>query len=447
MATTVFIDSQKIEAIADGFRSSNGTTDKLTLDEMAVLAAQGGGGLIEDIPTTPGQWACLARASQMRDIVYRVKAEMTTAHDNVIMYPDTDYTGLIYSSVRGYDWGFIGYPISLYSYLTALNNPKSIAYTKKYTDYFPAGGINVSNVFGTNCSEYVSYCLDFPYLAVTNAIPTLSNMESVCYDEATQTVDTSALQSEMKLCDIPVAVGNHTTIITGIRRDSNGLIKEVDVSDSYPPRIRKKTYTWDDFVQTFIVDAGYVVYRYMDLGSVTFPENLTDIVYSDIVTNRGDKVCIRPGQDISLNVLGSGYAGIVLFKDGVRVSEQDNTNDWELTNLTTGKYTAILYKSGETITIDGATETNSTSFIVCDVSVSRSGNTFTYTAEAVNGVYPIPMQATLKDSGGFTRQFEFISNEGFMGNGTIDVIPSFTPSIIHVPFKTEYGFVIAECVY
>lgn len=436
--------TDKLTAIANGFRESNGTAEKLTLDEMAVLASQGSK-LIEDVPTASGQWACLARASQMRDIVYQVKAPMVTAQDTVLMQPGTDYTGLIYSSVRATEWGFIGFPVSFYSYLTALNNPRSIAYTKKYTDYFSGGGENVSNVFGTNCSSYVSYCLGLPYLGVTNTLPALPGVEELCYTGGM--VDTARLRTELKLCDFPIGDG-HAVIITGIRRNSSGAIKEVDVSDSWPPRIRKKTYTWDDFVDYFINRKGYHVYRYNALESITFPENLHDIVYGDICTSRGDKVCIRPDQDISLNVLNAGdYVGIALFKDGELIDAQASTDDWELAGLTTGKYTAILYKSGESVTIDDATATNSTTFIICAVTVSRDGNVFTYTAEAVKGVYPIPMQIALKGSLGHTQQVNLIENDSFAGRGSVEVVPVSTPSIVNVPFQTEYGFVIAECSY
>lgn len=436
----------KLTSIANGFRESNGIAKKLTLDEMAALAAQGSK-FVEDVPTTSGQWACLARASQMRDIVYQVKAPMVTAQDNVLMYPGTDYTGIIYSSVRATEWGFIGFPVSFYSYLTALNNPKSIVYTRKYTDYFSGGGENVSNVFGTNCSSYVSYCLGLPYLGVTNTLPTLPDVEEICYDMTSGTVDTAALQKELRLCDFPIGDG-HAVIITGIRRNTEGLIREVDVSDSWPPRIRKKTYIWESFVEYFITNKGYHVYRYKNLESVTFPENLHDIVYSNICTSRGDKVCIRPDMDISLNVLGSGYAGIVLFKDGVQVDAQKSTADWVLTNLATGKYTAVMYKTGESVTdvtVEDANETNSTNFIVCAVSLCKDGNTFTYTAEPVGGVYPIPMQIALKGSLGHTQQVALIENDSFAGSGSVEVVPLSTPSIVHVPFETEYGFVIAEC--
>lgn len=462
----------KLTAIANSFRERDNITGKLTLTEMAVLARKGGG-YIEDFPTTPGQWACLARASQMCDITYTPKADMYSSGSDAweAMYAGTKYKGIIYSSVRALDWGFIGFCVSMYSYLTALNNPKSVIYTRKYEDYFTSDGYsayaNVYNVYGTNCSEFASYCFDLPYLLTTvrlwNDFPDLVDDNGrndryfqdqyyntyrcgKCCDE-NGVVDTEALRSKLKLCDVMVCT-NHTVMVTGIRRDEKGLVREVDITESTMPRIKRTTYSWADFVGELIEGTyPYQVFEYTKLDSVTFPENLTDIVYSDIVTTRGDKVCIRPDMDISLNVLGSGYSGIVLFRDGVQVQTQASTADWELTNLTTGKYTAILYKNGETVTIDDANETNSTSFIVCAVSLSQSGNTYTYTAEAINGVYPKPMQITLKTEIGMTNQYEVIEDDNFAGTGSIEATPTITPVIVHCPFKTEYGFVIAECMY
>lgn len=474
--------TDKLTAIADAIRDKTGVTAPITLDQMAALVKTIDTALIEDVPTTLGQWACLARASQMRDIKYTPKADMYSSGSESweAMQAGTEYTGLVYSSVRGLDWGFIGFPISMYSYLTALNNPKSFVYTKRYEDYFtaingddPTGSVyaNVYNVYGTNCSEFVSYSLDLPYLLTTmvwwNDYPYMVDdngrndiyftgnygikyRAGKCCNAETGVVNTEALQTKLKLCDVMFCT-NHTVMVTGIRRDSHGLIQEVDISESLMPRIKSTTYSWDRFVEEYIdIDTAqypYQVFEYTKLDSVSFPENLNDIVYSDIVTNRGDKICIRPDQDIALNVLSGGYAGIVLFKDGVQVTTQASTDDWELTNLTTGKYTAILYKSGETVTIDDANETNSTSFIVCAVSLAQSGNTYTYTAEAVNGVYPKPMQVALKTAIGMTDQVGFIEDDNFNGSGSIEIVPRKTPVLLHCPFKTEYGFVIAECQY
>lgn len=457
----------KITAIADGFRASYGTTDKLSLVEMAELASRGAR-WTEDIPTTPGQWACLARASQLRDTKYTVRGDLpsytyATNGTGVLASDGDELQGFWYSSVRGTEWGFIGFAISVYSLLTCLNNPKSFVYTKKYIDYFKAQAEN-NNVYGTNCSNFVSYCHDLPYLTVTDRLPYLEcmcdengthNIDGMCWDAEQGAIDTEKLRTELKLCDILNSAeewggtGGHAVMVTGIRRDTNGAIQEVDISESTVPLIICTTYSWNEFVSYYVDRMGYRVYRCSKLENVKFPENLTDIVFSDIVTNRGDKISIRPDQDIALNVLGSGYAGIALFRDGVQVSTQASTEDWELTDLSTGKYTAIVYKAGETVTIDDANEHNSTSFIVCNVSISRTDNEFTYTAEAVNGAYPKPMQIAAKNYAGFTLDSLILDIDNFSGSGTSTFEMNDTALsdgvIFHMPFKTEYGFVIAEC--
>ncbi len=461
----------KLTAIADGFREVNGTTDKLSLDDMAYYAQKGGTALTADVPTTPGQWACLARASQMRDIKYTSKGDLQgfehLFEGGVMATEGEELQGIWYSSVRGLDWGFIGYGVSMYSLLTCINNPKSFLYTRRYHDYF-SDIYQHGNVYGTNCSEFVSYCHDLPYFTVTNRLPYLEcmcdetgthNPDGMCWDTENGAVDTERLRSELKLCDILNSTADfadglviaHAVFVTGIRRNASGVIQEVDISESMPPFILCTTYTWDGFVQKYIKNERYRVYRSSNLENVAFPENLTNIVYSDIVTNRGDKISIRPDQDIALNVLGSGYSGIALFKDGVQIATQANTDDWELTNLTTGKYTAILYKSGETVTIDDANEHNSTSFIVCNVSVSRTGNNFAYTAEAIGGDYPKPMQISVKGEYGHTLDTLVLNIDDFNGSGTSVFEMNDTAlsegAIVHMPFKTEYGFVIAESTY
>lgn len=476
-----------LTGIANAIRSQKGTTEKIDGEDFeSEILGLSGRKLIADKPTTQGQWACLARASQMRDIKYTPKADLIADDETAVIPKDIETAGLWYSSVRGTEWGFIGYHVSLYSLLTALNNPRSIIYTKTYADYFSGDTADngAGNVYGTNCSEYVSYALGFPYLTVTNWLPKLEcfvdengvhdseNHGGVCWNAETGATDTELLQTELRLCDVLNSSssygGNwgHALLVTGIRRDETGRIQEVDISDSWWPQIRVISYTWDDFVDLHFTQKGCRVYRYADLESVPFPENLNDIVYSDICTSRGDKISIRPDQDITLNVLNTdGYAGVVLFKDGVLHSTQTSTDDWELSGLTTGKYTAILYTDSDntsTMTVADATDTNSTSFIVCNVTVSRTAiegslvkSTYAYTAEPVGGEYPVPVRVTIKKSNGFTIHIHSLGGAGFVGGGAaeIEIGGSYVKgdqnqaTIIHVPFKTEYGFVVAEGAY
>jgi hypothetical protein len=256
----------------------NITIDRYTHPREILLATrtwvesllEGMVGGIEDVPETMGQMACLARAAQMRDIYFIPKADMPM-DDSVRMMPAGYRSiGIWYSSIRGTEWGFIGYSVSMRSLMTAINNPKSIIYTKRYADYFPADteGNGAENVYGTNCSSYVSYCLDLPYLAVTNVFPHLpywvnecgiadKTGDGMCYDPVNGVVNTTLLRKVLKLGDFLIGTGEygsaagHAVIVTGIRRNKNRLIQEVDISDSWWGKIRRITYTWDEFVEKF----------------------------------------------------------------------------------------------------------------------------------------------------------------------------------------------------
>jgi hypothetical protein len=457
------------------------------------LYADGDGSLIADPVTSIGMANALARAALWRDMEYTPKGTLYADNeDQDVMKAGDRVRGLWYSSTRGIEQ-FIGYSVSMESLMTALNNPRSVLYTRSYGDYFMRNELadGAANVYGTNCSQYVSWSIGLPYLTVTDWLPKLEcfvneNGEhdtaygGVCWDATAEAVDTAALQKELRLCDVMNSnyqfggSAGHAVIVTGIRRDRNGLIREVDISEDWWASMRSfdqvrsfnciktTTYTWDTFVETYIVKEGYRVYRYDDLAQTPPIPDLDSIVYSDICTSRGDKVAIRPDQDITLNVVANAgeYAGIVLLRDGKYHSHRQGVADWRLIDpnagrypLSTGKYTAILYREGDTpsqMTLDHATEHNSTSFIVCRVTVTRDTSTvphtYAYTAEPIDGEYPIPMQVELKGETGLTRHVHVLSHDSFdgIGNAGISYYGGNSDSIIHVPFKTEYGFVVAE---
>ena len=494
------IKKTTLDSMANGFQKACGITHGLTPEQMLGLLPDmyfDESKLFADSPESEGVGNALARAALWRDIAFTPKnaliSQSTSAGDT--MPANTEVNGIWYSSTRGTD-AFIGYAVSLYSLLTAINNPKSVLYTRSYADYFQYAKNNddIKNPYGANCSSYVSWSLGLPYLTVTNwlyRLPCFVNENGehdttyggVCWDSETDTVDTNALRSELKLCDVldsSIATGGvngigHAMIVTGIRRTRDGLIQEVDISEDTfagsgePYGCRVTTYTWDDFVQSLIVGTAYRVYRYNNFANTPICPDFSNIVYSDLCTSRGDKIAIRPDQDLALNVIANAgsYAGIVLLKDGTYHSHKEGATDWWLIDpnnksypLTTGKYTAILYGEGAdptAMTEANATDTNSTRFIVCAVTVSRTEganiytSTYTYTAEAIDNKYPVPVQVSIKKASGFTDFVQMLDESGFNGSGSVTFTmggsATQAASIIHVPFETEYGFVIAEIGY
>lgn len=401
--------------------------------------------LIADEPETMGQRACLANAAQLRDIQYTLRGSMPviggTYNTGKVV------TGLPYSSVRKTD-RFVGFNISLYTFMTAINNPRSLLYTTTAADNTADNGNIANTYYGTNCSTYASYCHGWLYHSATNVIPELPYIEEV--DPA-----------DMKLCDMPVAsldhggtVG-HATLITAITRNQDGTIKTLELSESTGPVIRATTMSYESFITNYIDGQGYRVYRDSRLYEASYKatsfvkvfeeEPTVSVVYSSLCTNRGDKVAIAPEEDIVLNVLiDSGYEAVKLYKDGTEIAEYTVTDgsiidgDVALSKLTAGTYTAILYDAS------GAKISNAyTSFEVVEATVTQNGNRFTYSS--LGGV---PVRVVYKDSGGYTLAvFDMTEEEVAQGYKSVTDYHGETPAQVCVPFKTKYGFIVARLDY
>ena len=504
------IKRSTLDTLANGFQAACNLTEPLTPEQMIELLPDMYLDLTKtfaDVPENEGVSNALARAALWRDISYTAQGTMyADDEDDAVVNAGDKVRGLWYSSTRGTD-DFIGYAVSLYSLMTAINNPRSVLYTRRYSSYFAndVAKNGAENVYGSNCSEYVSWALGLPYLTVTNWLPKLEcfvneNGEhdktygGLCWDSTAGAVDTEALRTELKLCDVLNSNYNfggdagHAVMVTGIRRNRKGMIQELDISEDWWASmtssggvksfgcIKTTTYTWDEFVADYITTHGYRAYRYDTLASVPVPPDLSGIAYSDLCTSRGDRIAIRPDQDLALNVVSNAdqYAGIVLLKDGAYYDHKEGTTDWRLIDpnkqsdpLTTGKYTAILYGAGDTpdkMTEANATTANSTRFIVCAVTVeqtqaptSNGNDTYTskysYAVGKIGGEYPIPVQATAKvESGNTSRVVVLGTDEDYNGTGNFEITAEGGTengdlAIVHVPFKTEYGFVIGEIGY
>ena len=398
-----------------------------------------------DMPETMGQRACLARAAQMRDIQYTLKGEMPVIGGTYL--EGKIVTGLPYSSVRKTD-RFIGFNISLYTFMTAINNPRSLLYTTTAADNTADNGSIANTYYGTNCSTFASYCHGWDYHSATNTIPELPYITEIA-------------PADMKLCDLPVASLDHggslghATMITGITRNEDGTIDTLEISESNGSVIRAVSMTYSDFITNYINGQGYKVYRDSQLYGASYKaspfvqvfedEPSVNFTYSNLCTNRGDKVTITPDEEIKLNVLiDSGYESIKLLKDGVDYAEYTITGgdfvdgDVSLSGLTAGMYMATLYDSS-----GNAVDNAYTSFEVVEVSAAQNENRFSF-----SGIGGVPVRVVYKDSRGYTLAvFDITESEIARGYKYISGYSGETPAQVCVPFETTYGFAVARLDY
>ena len=437
-------------ALADAIRTKSGSTDAMTTEEM-VAAIEGLNVAavtypLADVPATMGQRAALARAAQMRDIQWTLQGDLTMTGGSVYASGKV-VTGLPYSSVRKTD-RFIGFNISLYTFMTAVHNPRSLLYTTTAAENTADNGVIANLYYGINCSVLGSYAHGWDYHSATNTIPELSYIEQI--DPA-----------DMKLCDLPVASKDHggsvghVVMVTGITRNEDGSINTLEITESTYPIAKATTMTYADFVATYIDGQGYKVYRDTRLHKAAYQasqfvqvfedEAVEDIVYSSLCTNRGDKVTISTDEDITLNVLISeGYESIKVYKDGTPFGTYTVSNghivdgDLVLTALTPGVYTAVLCDANDNV-LDNA----GTSFEVCEVTAYRYGERFYF-----KGADGIPVRVVFKNSSGYTLAvFDLTEDDVARGYVTISDYIGTTPTQVCVPFKTLYGFVVARFDY
>lgn len=393
---------------------------------LTVKVISGASAFYADEPETLGQLACLARIRQLRDIQYVPVAELP--YNGGTYAAGTVITGLPYSSVRKTD-KFIGYNVSLHTFMTALHNPKSVLYTRESTEY------HAKTWYGTNCSTFVSYAYDFPY---HNATAIFADMDCI------EPIDVA----DMKLCDAANMIeegasGGHIVIISGIVRNGAGKIVTVEISESDGIGVSATTMSYEAFLYEYLERQGYKMYRNRALYKVgyaaspyvpLFPEEPADAAaYSDLSTDLGDQATILTGESITLQPLVSaGYTAMKLYRKGAEVGSYA-VADTTLSNLTAGKYTAKLYPEGEN---------SRTQFIVCSAAVSQNGKRYSFSGE-----YGTPIRVVFKDSTGFTVKAVDLTEEDVeLGYIDIDYADE-TVTTVCVPFRNEFGFVVAQCSY
>lgn len=284
--------------------------------------------LYHDVPKCQGVANGLKRARQLAEIrwtpvdylphnvaVWQNDGEHTRVRAETFAPPYMQQIGMVYSSTRAVE-KFVGYNVSIETFMTALTNPRSVLYTR---NLFGTGGHGMGTYYGTVCSCYVSYILDLPYRYSTNAVPKMACM---------QEVDTTDLDN-LQLLDPVNKAGAHIGIITDIVRDEQGHVAEIEVSESTQPFVRARRFDQTAFRGYWLAN-GYKVYRYDGLEKISYtptpfvplpgdPEAQPE-VNKDLMPNFGNKANYVLGMDsdrVELDILKEGWETVeVTAPDG-----------------------------------------------------------------------------------------------------------------------------------
>lgn len=424
-----------------------------TIDELRNEIEEGPG----KFQTAPEYYTWL-KSEQFTNIKWTPKKATIQKASATTKFPaNTEQQGIPYSSV----WErakFVGFNVSLHTFMTALNNPYSLMYTEcvRYGYSQSAYGIsywgaqNSGPYYGVVCSGYAGYSLGIPVPYATFQFAGLSEMEEV-YDQSA---------NGLQLGDI-IWQSGHTRIVKEVWR-KNGITTKVHLAEAVQPLTKDDAIMTATEFNTLLASINGIIYRYKDMyknikytpspyvavGDET-PQTIT--YNNDICTFAGDKATFAEGDLIYIHCLNLAYPQMEIYKDNVLVETITLATDPRATktsdnlayavnlsndNLSYGKYKCRLK--------NGGTFSDYTYFEVLDVNLSVSGNTASYFSANAVAVYM------------YYRQYNNTAGSGPNGNapidgqasGTIDITdaPVSTHPALMVIFRGDYGTAFAQVV-
>lgn len=352
--------------------------------------------------------------------------QWTTLNDvprNSGFFPaDTVISGIPYSSVKELD-KFVGQDVSFYTFLTAVQNPRSVLYTE-HVGQTPYSGVNCAAFYGTVCSMTVNYVLGFDAPYESGMYASLPFIEKVEKQDP----------SEVRIGDILWQKG-HVVLVEDVKHKSNGNISSIYILESSGSYTRIKQYSLSSFIDRW-KSSSWVLYRYLDFGRIAHqeeysflsslsPDNYSVRYDSDVCTSRGDRACYREGEDVVINLL-------TLMDEEAHISR--NGQDYSVATFKNGNLTLTELPSGK---YEVRVNTSSTSFEVIRTSVKavKAGGGVFVEFDESNGV---PECVVLCSKTGARKRIHTITDSE-LSSGRLWVDYNDSNIYVKVFYRGEYG--------
>lgn len=407
--------------------------------------------LTDNIDKIGDTWLSSARRrfANFKSIKWTAKGSIPNASGMAYYTNGTTYTGLPYSSTRQID-KYVGYDVSLRTFLSAANNPYSLLYTENINGSHSNsawGKTYLANeagpYMGIQCSLFVSYIVGLPIYWLTHQY---TYSEKMGYIRKIG----RPFADDMQEFDIILKLSGHDLVVTKITRDDSGVISSIEVSDSISPVPQTTIYTMATFDTQFSSDE-YCHYRVNRLPDIMqYAEDVSDISYNnDICTIGGNYAAFRKGDTIALSYTAGSYTSIKLYKDSTLVDTITVDPSEHYADLTSRNLAAGFYKARLT---DGTNNSEYTYFEVIEASVtvdSVSGNVVTFSFSGSGSAEYVDFVSNAGDS---IARKALTPKELLDGEATIDVselasyMPrySITGCYVKVKFRGTYGAVTSQ---
>lgn len=381
--------------------NDNGTQ---LIDKLNALEAKVGSNSGEDIPQTLGELYCIRKAEEAVEVSQYIRNTLKVLNGNKAA-GDT-LVGLPYSSTRKEDT-FVPVNVSYDTYLTAMSDAQSYAYTRT-----PNLGAYGYLYYGSVCGVFVCWCLGIKNIRHKNW--DMFNIPDLV------TIDTQDAQAMRIGYIVNCAKNNitHARICIGVTRE-NGVVTSLRMAESTGPVCKITEYTASGFNATL---SDYTIMRYERLDENTYdPSNSP---YNTIFCNRnmmpkkGNRSNWMTSEDVIIDVLdAASYTSYVLYKNGVAASPValGSGTTINLGHLPYGKYKMVL--------TDGTNESSPVEWIVVDMQMTAtamSGGIVRFTFSSANAT-PMAAHWCRED---YMANLVYDISEEDIANGYIDTILS-----------------------
>ena len=384
-----------------------------------------------------GKEVAKRRALQMASIRWTPKLSSIPSRYGVYAINST-YTGLPYSLAIKTD-SHIGTQVSLYTFMTAVDNPFSVLYTEDLREA-PYNGFDCAPYYGTTCSNSVLFALgiDAPYYTyMIRSIPGIVKPKGQSPDDVED-------------CDLLLKSG-HVVMVYEVERNNDGNLTSVRIFETTSVNQKDtwiRSFSADEF-REYWTSNQYVRLQYslIDLNTDYEPSMFVPLEdepgvnnYSPLLlcTTRGDRASYLEGQAVDIAVISDQYRWVLLCKN----DEEIETREIErpvirFSDLSYGLYKAFL------IATDGRRSHCYTSFEVINANATGEKGrqiSINFTSENASARY----LCICDDIHNPYKYLVFNDSDRESGHFETALLSGIRSTSYKVYFKGQYGIVSTE---
>ena len=267
-----------------------------------------------DIPENIGVLNAILNFKQLAELRFTPKAVLPQQVEDLPAGKES--VGLPYSSSRP-EAGFVPNFVSLYTFMTALQNPNSYLYT---VDLGELGNDNGDTYYGAVCSTSCCYALNIVPNYTTHQWKDIPGMMPLDWQSV------YALKMGDTICN---KTSGHVVMVTDITRNKRGKIGLITITEAASNKVKSFKYTPEKLEKQFPT-SDFAYYRYSKIHEVRHiqspfvaveDEIPQDVTYNTtLIPRKGDKANWLAGTDVEIDILDKGsYTDAEIYKDDVLV--------------------------------------------------------------------------------------------------------------------------------